>query len=110
MIASGLKSVGSAELQVIHETPAENAAPLRTIVENKVFQQTFGGITGEQLKSAPRGFAKDHPDIDLLRYKEFMASRPFTDAEVMAGSFVEEIIVTCQALKPLTDYFADLLG
>jgi len=109
VVASGLKSPGSDTLTAIREQISGDATPLRAIIEDETFQRTFGGIMGDRLKTAPRGFAKDHPEIDLLRYKEFMASRSFTDAEVTAANFVDEIITTCQAAKPLTDYFANLL-
>ena len=39
---------------------------------------------GDELKSAPRGYAKDHPRIDLLRRKGLMASRQFPVASWMS--------------------------
>ncbi|NJM06041.1 DUF2461 domain-containing protein [Candidatus Gracilibacteria bacterium] len=110
IIASGAISLSSEELQVIREAILQDAAPLRTLIEAETFQQQFGSLMGEQLKTAPRGFPKDHPNVDLLRYKEFMAQRRFIDDEVIGPDFGEQIIVTCQALKPLTMYFYELLG
>jgi uncharacterized protein (TIGR02453 family) len=108
--ASGAISLSAQELQDIREAIMQDAQPLRAITEAATFQQHFGSLIGEQLKTAPKGFPKDHPDIDLLRYKEFMAQRRFTDDDVVRPDFAEQIIVTCQALKPLTMYFYELLG
>lgn len=43
----------------------------KKLLSNKTLVSTFGGLTGEQVASAPRGYTKDHPAIDLLRYKQF---------------------------------------
>ncbi len=108
--ASGAISLSSQELQTIREAIMQDARPLRKIVDDETFQKHFGSLMGEQLKTAPKGFPKDHPDIDLLRHKEFMAQRTFTDDDVIQPDFAEQIIVTCQALKPMTMYFHEVLG
>ena len=108
--ASGVHDLTADELQKLRETIAEDARPLRTILTAPSFQQMFGSMAGEQLKTAPKGFAKDHPAIDLLRYKQFIAERPFADAQVAQPDFPDQAIAVFQAAKPLTLYLHDLLG
>jgi len=43
---------------------------------------------------------KDHPDPDLLRYKQFMAEHRFTDVDVLSPDFVDQVVAVCQAIKP----------
>ena len=78
------------------------------ILEKK-FKKYFGNLGGEQLKSNPRGYAKDHPDIDLLRYKSFVVSKYFSDAEVQAPGFADEILKYFKATRPFFDYMSDVL-
>ena len=40
--------------------------------------KTFGELQGEQLKTTPQGYNQDHPNIDLLRYKQFLVSQSYT--------------------------------
>ncbi|MCB0410019.1 MAG: DUF2461 domain-containing protein, partial [Flavobacteriales bacterium] len=61
-----------------------NPNELRKIINSKSFKETFGELQGDQLKTAPKGFDKDHEAIDLLRYKQFLIGKSFTDKEVMA--------------------------
>jgi uncharacterized protein (DUF2461 family) len=61
------------------------------------------------LKTAPRGFDKQHPAIDLLRHKQFLVSRPFRDEQVLAESFLEEIALSFEAMRPFFDYMSDVL-
>ncbi len=83
--------------------------PLRKIINQKKFRDTFGGFQGEQLKSAPRGYAKDHPAIDLLRNKSFVVMRHFTDSQVMDDSFLREANQTFRTMRPFLDYMSEVL-
>ena len=105
IVASGLKSPDKDTLKAVRDAIAEDAQPLRDIIEAASFVQMFGGLQGDQLKTAPRDYDKDHPDIDLLRYKELMASRTFSDADVARDDFADDVLATCRQLKPLTHYF-----
>lgn len=55
-----------------------NDEPIRNIIAEPTFQNYFGGIKAEDsLKTAPKGFAKDHPAIDLIKMKHWVVMRPF---------------------------------
>ncbi|WP_413512495.1 DUF2461 domain-containing protein [Myroides odoratus] len=82
---------------------------LRAIIANPVFVKAFGELTGEELKTAPKGFDKEHPAIDLLRKKQFLVMRSFTDKEVLQPNFITEVIQTFEAMKPFFDYMSDIL-
>ncbi len=110
MAASGGYALSSTDLHTVREAIVEDARPLRRIIESDEFVKYFEKLKGDQLKTAPRGFSRDHPDIDLLRYKAFMAEHAFTDADVVAENFPDHIIEVWLAAKPLTSYLDQLLG
>lgn len=58
-------------LKAIRTTIFNNPKKYMNIIDNPKFKEVFGGIYGEKLKTAPRGFPKDFPDIDLLRNKHY---------------------------------------
>ena len=83
---------------------------LRNILSEANFKNIFGGmLTGEELKSSPKGFQKDHPAMDLIRKKGFVAVRHFTDEEVMAPDFLEQVNASFKALRPFFDYMSEVL-
>ena len=87
-----------------------DATEIREILANKKFQTVFGGkLEGNELKSAPRGFDKNHPDIDLIRKKGFVAVRKFTDEEVLAPNFLQVVDDSFKTLRPFFDLFSDIL-
>jgi len=66
-------------------------------------------LIGNSLKTAPRGFDKEHPDMDLIRMKQFIVVRNFTDAEVLSPNFFEEISNSYIAMRPYFDYMSEIL-
>ncbi|HEY4800828.1 MAG TPA: DUF2461 domain-containing protein, partial [Bacteroidia bacterium] len=59
------------DLKHIRSQIALDPSPLRKIIKSKNFKSTFGKLEGEKLVFAPKGYEKDHPAADLLRYKQF---------------------------------------
>jgi uncharacterized protein (TIGR02453 family) len=86
-----------------------NYAGWRKLLNLGSIQSTFGNMDGEQVKTAPRGFAKDHPAIDLLRHKQFWFERSFTDKEVLSPDFLETVNKTYKAIRPFFNYMSDVL-
>ncbi|MBL8130855.1 MAG: DUF2461 domain-containing protein [Anaerolineae bacterium] len=107
MIAGGLYMPSSEALQAIRESIAADARPLKAVLASESFVRSFGSIEGEQLKTAPKGFSKDHPEIALLRYKQFLAVHNISDEDVVKDDLVDRVITVCKALKPFSDYFYD---
>lgn len=86
-----------------------DASDLRKIIADATFKKMFGTLEGEELKTAPKNFDKTHPDIDLIRKKQFLLTRKFTNKEVMSPNFKEEVIATFAAMRPFFNYMSDVL-
>ena len=84
----------------IRERIESDADELRDIVNAPAFKKYFGGITGEKLKTAPRGYAKDHPEIELLRYKSFLAVHEVSNEQALAPGFIDHATTVFKALAP----------
>ncbi|MBL4569496.1 MAG: DUF2461 domain-containing protein [Flavobacteriaceae bacterium] len=98
------------DLQRIRKEIELDASEFRAILNDATYVKNFGGVfEGEELKSAPRGFDKEHPDVDLLRKKGFIAVRKFTDKEMQASNFLEEVDNSFKALRPFFDLMSDVL-
>jgi len=109
MVGGGFWQPEASDLKRIREEIAADATPLRKIINSSSFKTHFGELGGEQLKTAPKGFPKDHPDIDLLRYKSFIVSKYFTDKEVETPGFSEEVLKYFNATRPFFDYMSEVL-
>lgn len=108
MVAGGLYSPTAEQLYRFRQVIDGDAAPFKKITQAREFVTTFGVIAADRLKTAPKGFDRDHPEISLLRLKQITALHSFTDAEVLANDFEERVVEVCQAMRPFLDYLAGI--
>jgi uncharacterized protein (TIGR02453 family) len=108
-VGGGFYAPNPADLKRIREEISMDDQALRTILEKKEFKRTFGKMRGDELKTAPKGFDKEHQAIDLLRKKQFIFFRPFSDEEVIAEDFQTKVIETYKELRPFFDYMSEVL-
>ncbi len=109
-IGGGFFGPNPQDLKLIREDIAFDPAPLRTILNAPAFISTFETLKGEQLKTTPKGFDADHEAIDLLRYKQFLLIKRFTDTEVLDPHFVEQANNTFKNMRPFLDYMSEVLS
>lgn len=106
-VGGGFWAPNKDDLLRFREDIASDAKPLRKIINSKSFKDTFGTIDGEQLKTCPKGFDKEHPDVDLLRYKQYIISKQFTDEEVLSPDFAKQVSDTFKKMRPFFDYMSE---
>ena len=54
----------------------------------------------DKLKTAPKGFPKDFPEIDLLKYKSYAFTSKIDDSIVTGSQYVEQIVAAFKELYP----------
>ncbi|CAN5605002.1 DUF2461 domain-containing protein [soil metagenome] len=79
------------------------------LLKSKAIKSNFGEMKGEKVRTAPRGFDKEHPAIELLRYKKYWFEHTFTDDEVLAPDFLKKMNNTYKSIRPFFDYLSDVL-
>jgi len=71
-IGGGVYMPEPATLLAIRNHIAGNHPALRRILVRPKVRSLLGELQGEQLSRVPKGFPKDHPAADLLRFKQFL--------------------------------------
>ncbi|MEO1254406.1 MAG: DUF2461 domain-containing protein [Bacteroidota bacterium] len=108
-IMGGFFGPNPQDLLHIRNQLAQHAIPLREIIESKPFKKNFGKLLGAQLKTAPRGFEKDHPDIDLLRYKQFILKHNLSQDQVLDPNLPHIISNIFMEMRPFLDIMTEVL-
>ena len=110
-LAGGFWEPSKEDLFRIRKEIELDASEIKEVLKEKNFKKYFGGKfeSFSELKTAPRGFDKEHPDVALLRKKGFIASRSFTDEEVLSPNFSEEVAKSFKAMHPFFNLFSDIL-
>lgn len=65
----------------------------------------------ERLKTAPRGFSRDHPRVDLLRYKGLVAWRQWpVEPWLGTAAAKDRVVEFLHTTQPLNDWLAAHVG
>lgn len=108
-IAGGFWGPEPADLKRIRDEFSYDPKSFRKIITAKNFVNAFEQLKGEQLKTTPKGFSPDDPAIDLLRYKQFLVIKKFTDKEVLSKDFAKQISNSFKLMRPFLDYMSEVL-
>jgi uncharacterized protein (TIGR02453 family) len=99
------------ELLAIRQAIAGDTAGFLKIINGKRLKELYGEMDGEKLKTPPKGFAKDHPAIEYLKFKSFAVSHPLEKDKVLTDAgFPEYVISTFKELKPFIDFLRKALA
>jgi uncharacterized protein (TIGR02453 family) len=108
-LACGFWDPNPNDLKRIRKELEYDAKELRDIISSKEFFSVWGNLEGSELKTAPRNFDKNHPDIDLIRKKQFIFSISYSDEEVCELQFINKLENALKMVRPFTDYMSDVL-
>jgi len=104
-VGGGLYDMESSQLKLIREDIDYQPDVLRAVLNAPDLKQYFGEMEGTQLKTAPKGYPRDHRAIDLLRYKQFLFIHKFTDKEAWDTNFQKQVVLMYEKAQPFFHHF-----
>jgi len=108
-IATGFWDPNKEDLYRIRKEWELDASELREIISAKKFKSVWGEMQGDGVKTAPKGFDKEHSNIDLIRKKQFIFVRNFSDNEVLSEKFITEVDKSFQEIRPFFNLMSSIL-
>jgi uncharacterized protein (TIGR02453 family) len=109
ILAGGMYEPQPEQLARFRQSIDEDATEFKGIIAQKAFADYFNGIEGDKVKTAPQGYDRNHPEIELLRHKQVVVVRNFTDQQVVADDFLDTVIRGCRVMRPFLDYFQRIM-
>ena len=67
-------------------------------------------LEGDSLTRPPRGYDPEHPFIEDIKRKDFVASVAFRDRQVYGPAFMRDFSAACRAMVPLVEFTTKALG
>ena len=104
LIAGGLYMPSPEQLARFRMAIDQDAAPFKAILKDKEFKKDFGSLEGEKVRTVPQGYPREHPEIELLRFKQVVAVHHLSDETVLSPTFGTHMIKIFKAMKPFLDY------
>ena len=108
-IATGFWNPNKEDLFRLRKEFEIDSQDLRAIIAEPRFKAVWGTLEGDELRSAPQGFNKQDQNIDLIRKKQFIFSKKYTDKEVLSEQFTQDVIDSFKAIRPYFDYISSVL-
>lgn len=96
-------------LKIIRNYLAEHGDEFMELINNKDFRSVYPEMHEHKLKTAPKGFPKDHPYIDLLRYKSFVFSTSLENKLITSDDFIQYVVNAFQKLQPVNELINTIL-
>ena len=109
-IATGFWEPAPADLLRIRKEFEMDASEIRDILANKKFNSVWGDrFVGDEVKTAPKGFSKEHESIDLIKKKQYIFTKKYTDKEVLDSNFIKDVNDSFKTIRPYFNYMSDVL-
>jgi len=86
--------------QEIYNFPDE----FKDIINSPGLRKYYGDLVNARLKMPPKGFPKDFPDIELLKYKSYVVTHPLSDKELLSPMLEEKLRTLIKTLYPLNSF------
>ena len=104
-IAGGMWQPEAPLLNAIRQEIDYNTKEFKKIICNKEFKKIFGSLSDEdKLKTAPKGYDKSHPEIELLRHRSFIVMHQIKDKDVLSKKFPKYALEIMKAMYPLNSF------
>lgn len=103
-IGGGLWMPEASTLKKVRQEIDYNWDEFQSILKAQPFKTEFGDLyQGADMKLAtvPKGYEKQHPAIEYLKLKSFIAERNLSDEELTKATLHQKTITAFKALKPL---------
>ena len=82
---------------------------IRKVITKKTFKEIWGDLVGDEVKTAPKGFDKEDPNIDLIKKKQYIFVKNFTDDEVLSPDFLNVVDDAYKSIRPYFDLMSEIL-
>ncbi|MEO1615191.1 MAG: DUF2461 domain-containing protein [Planctomycetota bacterium] len=107
-VGAGCWRPESSVLAAIRASIDEDPKAWKRARDQRAFQEHFE-LVGESLKKAPRDYPADHPQIEDLRRKDFIAISALKRKDVLSADFPELIVTRIKQAKPLMRFLCDAI-
>lgn len=96
-------------LKKIRERIVEDPEAWKKGVSASAFRRRFD-LSGDRLVRPPGGFDPEHPLIEDLKWKDYVASARLTQKDVIQAGFIKEYARYCRVGMPFVSFLCDALG
>jgi len=76
----------------------------KAIINNPDFKLVYDKLYDNKLIMAPKGFLRDFPDVELIKYKSYVTTHPLSDNDLSSPALEDKIRMLIKTLYPFNDF------
>ncbi len=92
------------DLTKVRKFLSVNGPKYHKIISNPEFLATFGSVTWDKLVRVPKWFEESNKYIDIIKMKQFLVQKSYTDEEVLSEDFMDKFVNDCKIAKPFLNF------
>ena len=108
-IAAGFWNPNKEDLLRIRKEIELDGQEFKRIINEKKIKELWGDIQGNEVKTSPKGFVKDHHHIDMIKKKQFIFIKKLEEKEILDSDFQKKIVNYFISIRPFFDYMSEIL-
>ena len=108
-IAVGFWNPDKEDLYRIRKEIEIDGQEFRRIINQKKIKAIWGDLSGDEVKTSPKGFKSEHEDIDLIKKKQFIFIKYLKEEEILDKSFQKQLVSYFVSIRPFFDYMSEIL-
>lgn len=108
-VGVGLWKPDSVPLKDIRQSIVDSSDEYRSILDNSEFAKMFS-LGGDSLKRPPKGFDPEHPLIEELKRKDFIASYDMPFKLITTPKFLPSVVASFEIAAPWVRFLCGALG
>ena len=105
----GIWHPDSASLKLIRDALVADPRRWKRVLAGKRFSATYE-LAGDSLKRPPRGYDAEHPLVEDLKRKDFLAVAKLTQKKATSAGFIDEYAALCRAGTPFMKLLCEAVG
>ena len=110
-LAGGKWMPEAADLAAIRQEIDYNREAFLKIISSPGFLRSFDSLSDEnKLQTVPKGYPKDHPLIEILKLKSFVAIHSFANKNILDPAFAKECAALCKLLYTFNNFLNEAIA
>lgn len=110
-VAAGCWMPEKEHLKLIRQEIDYNGSDFKKALESIISGKVNGRIDTEyKLKTAPKGYSVDHPDIEYLKLKSFTVTIPIKPTDLLKPDAFEKVVKGFASLYPLVKFLRNAIS
>lgn len=109
-VGAGVYGLQPESMKKIRQHIYFRSADFKKLVLDPAIVKTFGALDQEaKMKMPPKGFDKDFPDIEWLKYRHYFLMAPVSDRVAGQLSYIDKVVEYSRMLQPFNAFLNEAL-